>query len=138
FDDIAGLEAVQVLHYAARAIQLAEEVSGEAYEPAFVADLATALSNNVAEGTGADIYERRVKPSRVDLERLAAVYSLTTLFEARSEAEPFYAFDVLQEELRTAEAGRTRMSTGRLRVESRITGEAARIDFATVDFGDQN
>lgn len=138
FDDIAGLEAVQVLHYAARAIQLAEEVSGQPYEAEFVAGLAPALSNNPNEGSGADIYARRVKSSQVDLERLAAVYALTTLFESRPEAEPFYAFDVLQEELRTAEAGHTRMSTGRLRVESRITTETARFDFATVDFGNQN
>jgi alpha-amylase/alpha-mannosidase (GH57 family) len=138
FDDIAGLEAVQVLHYAARAIQLAEDLSGQGLEPPFVADIAPAASNRPAEGSGADIYSRRVKPSQVDLERLAAVFALTSLFETRPEAGPFYAFDVLQEELRTAEAGRTRMSTGRLRVESRITGEAARVSFATVDFGDQN
>ena len=49
FDDIAGIETVQIIAYAARVLQLATQVFGEqaaALEPAFLARLAEAKSND--------------------------------------------------------------------------------------------
>src|SRR5262249_32746226 len=45
FDDISGLEAVQILQYAGRALQLAEEAFGKSIETEFLAKLAEAESN---------------------------------------------------------------------------------------------
>ena len=58
FDDISGLEPVQNLSYAARAMQLAQELGGEDLRPGFLDILAKATSNIPAQGTGADIYGR--------------------------------------------------------------------------------
>ena len=63
FDDLAGLEAVQVLRYAGRAAQLADEQFGSQCERALVRRLAWARSNDPAAGTGRDLYEARVRPA---------------------------------------------------------------------------
>jgi hypothetical protein len=138
FDDIAGVEAVQVLHYAARVIQLAEDLSGEEIESGFEEILAAAVSNRPESGTGLEVYRKQVKPSRVELDRVAAVFAITSLFEPHPEVTSIRCYELHREDLRLAEAGRTRVATGRVRVQSRITSEAATLCFATVDFGDQN
>jgi alpha-amylase/alpha-mannosidase (GH57 family) len=59
FDDISGIETVQVIAYAARVLQLAREVSVEMaapLEPAFLARMAEARSNVAKAGDGAQIY----------------------------------------------------------------------------------
>ena len=56
FDDVAGIETVQVIAYAARVLQLAKQLFGQQaapFEPAFLARLAEAHSNNPEEGDGA-------------------------------------------------------------------------------------
>src|SRR6185437_13313018 len=64
FDDISGIETVQIIAYAARVIQLARMVFGrqaDAIEPAFLARLAEAKSNLPSQGDGARIYKRSVE-----------------------------------------------------------------------------
>ena len=58
FDDIGGIEAVQVLRYAARAIERAQELFNVSLEPRFLEILARAKSNDPAKGDGRKIYER--------------------------------------------------------------------------------
>ena len=65
FDDLAGLEAVQVLRYAGRAAQLAGDLFGGDFERALLRRLAWARSNDPQAGTGRDLYQARVRPSRV-------------------------------------------------------------------------
>ena len=51
FDDISGIETVQIIAYAARVLQLARQLFGEqaaALEPAFLARLAEAHSNDAS------------------------------------------------------------------------------------------
>ena len=60
FDDIAGIEAVQILRYAARAIDLAGP-EGPRLEAALLDRLAMALSNDPARGNGRDIYRDLVR-----------------------------------------------------------------------------
>ena len=71
FDDIGGLEARQILRYAARAIALAGE-RGAGLEERLLERLATARSNDPAKGTGKDIYMRTVKPRFPAAARVAA------------------------------------------------------------------
>ncbi len=71
FDDASGLEAVQILQRAARALDLAK-LLGEDAEAAFLERLAEAKSNARPFGDGAGVYRRLVLPTRVGLDRLAA------------------------------------------------------------------
>lgn len=72
FDDISGLESVQVLMYAARAMDLVSGRSGEDLEARLKDDLSAAESNRAGIGTGADVYEKKVAPARLTPTRLAA------------------------------------------------------------------
>ena len=56
FDELSGIETVQVIQYAGRAIQLARETSGIDLEPEFIEQLALARSNLPELGDGALIY----------------------------------------------------------------------------------
>ena len=61
FDDIAGIEAVQVLRYAARAIELAGGEAGR-LEAGLLERLARADSNDPGAGSGREVYRDRAKP----------------------------------------------------------------------------
>jgi (1->4)-alpha-D-glucan 1-alpha-D-glucosylmutase len=63
FHDLAGIETVQVLSYAGRAVELAQELFGDGVEERFLARLAQAESNRPEEGDGRRIYERHVRPA---------------------------------------------------------------------------
>lgn len=65
FDDISGLEAIQIFQYAARAMQLAREVTGEDLEGEFMNHLTLAKSNIPEMEDGKTIYTRYVKPAMV-------------------------------------------------------------------------
>ena len=62
FDDIAGLEAIQVMKYAGRVMDLMTEVGVTPPRGAFLQKLAEARSNQPDVGTGADVYRRFVEP----------------------------------------------------------------------------
>ena len=65
FDDISGIEPVQVMKFALRAMELVRPYHGKDLEAAFVKAMAKAQSNIPENGTGADIFERMVKPAGV-------------------------------------------------------------------------
>ena len=69
FDDIAGIETIQILRYAARAIELAG-ADAPRLEAGVLERLARAQSNERAEGTGRDVYLNHVK-RRVPIESAA-------------------------------------------------------------------
>ena len=66
FDDISGLEAVQVLKYAARAMQLAGSLGFSGLEEEFVRRLKAAPSNVPEYGDGGQVYRQLVLPPKVD------------------------------------------------------------------------
>jgi alpha-amylase/alpha-mannosidase (GH57 family) len=65
FNDISGIETTQILRYAARAIQLAEEITKRSLESEFLHKLQKAKSNVHELKDGRVVYERFVKPSMV-------------------------------------------------------------------------
>ena len=75
FDDIAGIEALQVLRYAARAIELAGPESAARLESGLLEQLARAESNDPAAGDGRSLYRSAVKPRLAAPARVAAAYA---------------------------------------------------------------
>ncbi len=137
FDDLAGIEAVQNLRYAGRAVQLAGELFGDAVESQFLERLAEARSNDPREGDGRMIYERYVKPAMVDLPRVAAHYAICSLFESYGPQTRIHCYDVHAEDYRINDCGGTRLAIGHARVSSRVTLESATLAFAALHIGDQ-
>jgi alpha-amylase/alpha-mannosidase (GH57 family) len=62
FDDLARVEPIQILRYAARAIDLAGDASTR-LEEGFLVRLSEAVSNDPSAGTGADLYRRLARPT---------------------------------------------------------------------------
>ncbi len=74
FNDIAGIEPIQILKYAARAIELMARLGLPSPRARFLEFLAEAKSNRPEAGTGADIFRRQVEPlaSRSSAETLVS------------------------------------------------------------------
>jgi len=136
FSDISGIETVQVLHYAARVIQLAERISGTAIESRFIDRLGTARSNVPERGTARRIYEREVMPARLDLSRVAAHYAVLSLFDSLEDDARVYCYDVVRRHLELHKAGRARIAIGLIEVRSRITRESEQFEFAVLHLGE--
>jgi alpha-amylase/alpha-mannosidase (GH57 family) len=75
FNDISGIEPVQILKYACRAIDLMDQLDLPTPRARFLEILGEAKSNRPEMGTGADIYRRLVEPVnpsfKAEAERLA-------------------------------------------------------------------
>lgn len=62
FTELSGIETVQIIQYAARAVQLAEELTQKPLEEEFLKHLAKAKSNVPAFQNGRGVYEHLIKP----------------------------------------------------------------------------
>lgn len=60
FSDLAGIETIQVLRYAARVIDLQEQLGLDVRRKEFLELLAKAKSNRPEKGNGAEIFSRIV------------------------------------------------------------------------------
>jgi hypothetical protein len=79
FDEISGIETVQILRYAGRALTLIRELNGLDFELGFERLLESAPSNVPKYMNGKRIYELQVKPAHISFENVAAHYGLSTL-----------------------------------------------------------
>jgi hypothetical protein len=138
FDDLSGIETVQVIQYAGRVVQLAEQLFGVPVEPQFLSKLSAARSNLPEYGDGANIYLRYVKPSIVDLEKVGAHYSISSLFAPYGERTDIFSYTAKRLDYHTRDAGKLRMALGKASFTSKITQECEVLTFWVVHFGDHN
>jgi alpha-amylase/alpha-mannosidase (GH57 family) len=138
FDELSGLETVQVIHYAGRVVELAKESVGAEIEPQFLEHLRQAKSNLPEHGDGAQIYEKWVKPAAVNIEKLAGHYAISSLFENYGENTGIYCYDVDREQYSLEAEGKLRLATGRARFSSEVTRESATMSFGVLHLGDHN
>ncbi|MBV8828857.1 MAG: DUF3536 domain-containing protein [Acidobacteriaceae bacterium] len=138
FDEISGIETVQVIQYAGRVVQLAEELFHISIEADFLSRLALAKSNLAEYGDGASIYLKYVKPSIVDLEKVGAHYSISSLFAPYGERTDIFSYAVKRLDYQPGEAGRLRMAIGQACFTSKVTQESENLVFWVVHFGDHN
>jgi alpha-amylase/alpha-mannosidase (GH57 family) len=138
FDELSGLETVQVIHYAGRVVEMAKAFISAEIEPQFLEHLRQAKSNLPEHGDGAQIYEKWVKPAAVDIEKLAGHYAISSLFENYGEKTGIYCYDVDREQYSLEAEGKLRLATGRARFSSEVTRESATISFGVLHLGDHN
>lgn len=138
FDEISGIEAVQVLQYAARAAQLAEVVSGRSLETALGDLLARAPANVAAYGDGRGVFEKMVRPAAADLLKVGAHAAINSLFEPSGNGPLARVFRLERRDHRLAQAGRARMVVGHLEITSEITRESACLTYGVLHMGDHN
>jgi hypothetical protein len=138
FDDISGIETVQVIRYAGRTIQLAEELFGSELESQFLEMLAQAKSNVPAYRDGAYIYEKRVRPSIVRLPKVGAHYAISSLFQSYGDRSRVYCYIVEREDNENLKAGNIKLTVGRVKIASEITRELAALSYGALYFGYHN
>jgi alpha-amylase/alpha-mannosidase (GH57 family) len=138
FDDVAGIEGRQILQYAGRAIDLAEQLFGGGFEAPFLERLELAQSNDPERGDGRRVYEDFVRPARVDLDRVGAHYAVSSLFEDYGDRTRIYCYELSREDFALVPGGRARLAVGRVRIASAVTGESERVSFCALHLGDQN
>jgi len=141
FDDISGIETVQVMAYAARALRLAADIFGlncALLEWQFVERLRQAKCNSPQWKDGGDIYRRLVKPMEVNLEQVAAHYAISSVFGSYPEETVLFCYTIRRLDYENVMSGRARLAIGRCRITSNLTEETAEISFAALHFGDHN
>jgi len=136
FDEITGIETVQVLQYAGRVIQLARQVADKDLEPQFLEILSRAKSNIPEFGNGAQAYQMFVVPAVVDLCKVAAHFAISAMFDGDHEP-PKFCFEITTRDYRRLESGVARLGVGHARITSTITRESRELGFAGIHMGDQ-
>ena len=141
FDDISGIETVQIIAYAARVLQLAQTVFGldaVSLEPSFLERLKQARSNVASAENGARIYQDKVSTMELGLEQVVAHYAISSIFSTFTEETELFCFSVRRLSYETFTSGRGRLAIGRVHIASAITGQMKSFSFAVLHFGDQN
>ena len=139
FNDLAGIETVQILRYAACCIDLLAAL-GEAggLEDAVLATLAGAHSNDPDEGDGRDIWRRHVDPSRVDPARVAAHLAMTELLTEHrlpGGTARLDAYDVARDLDGAVDRGGVAACAGRVTLTHRRTRRTTAWTYAALHLG---
>jgi hypothetical protein len=129
FNDLAGIETIQVLKYAGRLFDEVKSIGLPVQERPFLERLAQAESNDRTEGNGAEIYSRYVVPCRVSPPQVAASIALTRLAGVSPDEGDEAGFRFTLSSYTDRKEGRFRVGTGRIRLEAAFTDRA--YDFAT-------
>ncbi|QED37087.1 DUF3536 domain-containing protein [Antarcticibacterium arcticum] len=138
FDEVTGIESMQDIFYAKRAIQLAEEISGVSYEDEFTKKLENIPSNIPEYGTALTAYNKFVKPMALDMIRIGAHYAVSSLFEEFPEEVSLYNFSASVKTKHFYEAGKQKVVIGRTEFRSDITWETVDISYAVLHMGDHH
>ncbi|HSS03508.1 MAG TPA: DUF3536 domain-containing protein [Kofleriaceae bacterium] len=139
FDDLAGIETVQCMRYAARVAELLEDLGGTPIETELVDRLSAASSNVAEEGDGRTVWSLHVKPAQVDSRKVCAHVAVRALVEADAPASiDVYGYHIDFVERLERRFGRTRMLAGIVRVQSRLTEVATSLCFAGLHLGEQH
>ncbi len=134
FSEISGIETVQIMKYAARAMQLAAHFSNENYEEKFLEILSEAQSNIKDFGTGKDIYEKFVKPSVVTAKEVACLWAISSLYQDFEDEEDVYCYTVQRNAYQKVQKGNSNFIVGHIEIRSRVTMQKANLVFALMQY----
>jgi alpha-amylase/alpha-mannosidase (GH57 family) len=132
FADLAGLETILVLQHAARAIQLAEELTGEAIEKKFLKHLSEGKSNLPEIGSGDQVYQRLVKPKWVTPEKVVNHFAISSLFDGGDGEKKIFSYRV--EKIHYEKMGKEEdlLVIGQVKVTSEIIPESKEFLFGLI------
>lgn len=135
FEEISRPEGVQILRYAARALELAGEVTGVQLEKDFVDRLALVPSNVDCFQTGAEVYRQLVVTAQISLRQVAAHYAISSLFAKYPREQRVYCYQALQQDFQIQRMGSMTLAVGQLQLTSEITRETEVFVFAALHLG---
>jgi alpha-amylase/alpha-mannosidase (GH57 family) len=135
FDDIAGLESVQVMRYAARAVDLWSRLGGQPPIGRMLERLGEARSNEPRLGTGADLFRTRAQGAAAPAPQIAAHLLMGAVRGSLPSSgdiglQHYDAFDV-----QVQASGHTALVTGRVDLRDERTGAAEAYEGAVLHGG---
>lgn len=136
FDEISGIETNQIMQYALRAMDYAQDIAHISLHEQFERNLSLAPSNVFVNG--AESYRHHVIPTRVTLERVAMHFAVASLFEDHPEELNLFNYTASVGFLEKIEAGTPQLVGGRLHIKSKITGYERDFCFAVLYLGQQH
>jgi len=131
FDDISGIEAMQVLMYTSRAIDLVKPWSKKQLESGLLGFLKKAKSNERRYGNGAKIYENLVKLSRIDPSLLTSHYTIASLVRGL-EIEPWLSESICVVWEKDIDIDGMRVNLGEIDVNEKMTGRRFRKTYLAI------
>ena len=138
FNELSGIETVQAMLFAGRAVQLGQDLFGDSLESQFTERLASAKSNFPEYGDGRRIYEKFVRPAMVDWEQVGAHFAVSSLFERYPERAKIDCYRTERRDYQIFEAGPAKLAIGQVKLTSEITWESLVLDFGVLHMGDHN
>jgi alpha-amylase/alpha-mannosidase (GH57 family) len=142
FDEISGIETIQVMMYAARAMQLAHAICNVDLEEQYVKMLEQAPSNIPEFHNGANIYNIFVKPAMMDPTKLSAQSIISSLF-IPNPTPPIIithgcCFRTTIDKYKLHVSGKFRLVFARVKVSSGVTLDEDTFEGAAIWLGDHN
>ena len=134
FSEISGIETVQIMKYAARAMQLAAGFTNKNLEENFLNILAEAKSNIPEHGTGKDIFERFVKPSIVTTKQIASLWALSSLYQDFEDEESVYCYTIKKHAYKKVQKSASTFVVGHIEIQSKITLQKSNVMFALMQY----
>ncbi|MEN8248832.1 MAG: DUF3536 domain-containing protein, partial [Bacteroidota bacterium] len=138
FNDISGMETTQILQYANRAIQLAEETTSIKLHEEFKHRLKQIKGNINKLGTGADIYEKWVEPRRLSLTQVGMHFAVNALFEDDVRHITVLNYECNSDILDRVKGGTMILLSGITTVVSRVTLSRKKFSFAIIYMGNHH
>ncbi|NJC25834.1 DUF3536 domain-containing protein [Neolewinella antarctica] len=135
FNEVTGIETLQVLQYANRALHLCLVITGVDHHPEFVKSLES-VPSNVRENAAVS-YREAVMPARVGLHRVGMHFAASSLFEEDMHNLELFNYRSEIHSLRRVRAGSYNLALGRMTIRSRITQAQATFTFAVLYLGQQ-
>lgn len=134
FSEISGIETTQIMKYAARAMQLAQNFSKKDLEKHFLEILSEAKSNFHEFGTGKDIFEKFVKPAIVTPKQIASLWAISSLYKNFEDEEDVYCYKIKQHSYKMVQKGNAKFIVGHIEIQSKITLQKSNVMFALVQY----
>lgn len=138
FTELSGIETVQILKYAARAMQLAASFSQSNLEEEFLDRLSEAKSNIKEFGNGRDIYKKFVKPSVVSRKQIVSHWAISSLFRDAEDFSNLYCYKIHKHDYIRTSKGSSTITIGRIELTSKLTRETSDMIFGLLHFGEEN
>ncbi|MGB2578394.1 alpha-amylase/alpha-mannosidase (GH57 family) [Elusimicrobium simillimum] len=127
FDEISGIETVQIMQYAARVIELNKNLTGVDIEPDFITKLALAPSNVPGYSNGGIVYEKFIKHAAFTPEKAAAHYAISLIYD--EHCDTIFSYKVSDERHEITEGENTKAIIGSAVFTSKFTLESYKLHF---------
>jgi len=138
FADISGIETIQILQYAGRAIGLAESFAQTDLETRFLEILKDAQSNLWHLGNGSDIYKKYVKSSQITYSNIVNIYAINSFFQNNQDdgQVKIYDYVVNRHEFTRVNSEKSAVCIGAIEVIHSLTLEKKKFAYLSLKRND--